>query len=87
MAKHTETTPSMESLIGIDEAATIVGLKRSTLYAHTSNRTIPHYKRGGKLYFRQSELVAWLSEGYRPVVNGSSADAHLRQLRKGVGNE
>jgi len=83
MAKHTETTPSMESLIGIDEAATIVGLRRSTLYAHTSNRTIPHYKRGGKLYFRHSELLAWLTQGYRPVIDSSTAEGHLSKQRGG----
>lgn len=77
----------VEDILDITAAAVLVKLKPSTIYALTSKRKIPHYKRGGKLYFRQSELVAWLSEGYRPVVNGSSADAHLRQFRKGVGND
>jgi excisionase family DNA binding protein len=83
MAKQTETSHNIEPLIGIDEAASIVGMKRSTLYARTSNRSIPHYKRGGKLYFRRSELINWLVEGRRPVIDNSKATAHLSAKRGG----
>lgn len=72
-----------EPLIGIDEAAKILGLKRTTLYSRTSNRTIPHYKRGGKLYFRRSELIEWLTQGRRTVIDGSAATNHLSKQRGG----
>jgi excisionase family DNA binding protein len=72
-----------EPLIGIDEAALIVGLKRSTLYALTSNRQIPHFKRGRKLYFRRSELIVWITQGRRSVIDGSTADSHLLKQRGG----
>lgn len=81
------TQPSIsadEPLIGIDEASAILRLKRSTVYAHTSNRTIPHYKRGGRLYFRRSELLAWLAEGRRPVINQGSVDGHNANMRGDV---
>jgi excisionase family DNA binding protein len=82
-----KTQPSMltdEPLIGIDEASVVLRLKRSTVYAHTSNRTIPHYKRGGRLYFRRSELLAWLVEGRRPVINQGSVDGHNASVRGDV---
>lgn len=64
-------------LIDIDQAASIVKLKRSTLYALTSRRKIPHYKRGGKLYFDSSELMDWLRKGRRDVIDVTSAERHL----------
>jgi excisionase family DNA binding protein len=83
MSNPSSTLQIEEPLIGIDEAASIVGMKRSTLYARTSNRSIPHYKRGGKLYFRRSELINWLVEGRRPVIDSSTATAHLSVKRGG----
>lgn len=64
-------------LIDIDQAASIVKLKRSTLYALTSKRKVPHYKRGGKLYFDSSELMEWLRQGRRDVIDSTSAERHL----------
>lgn len=84
MATSTNFLSHEEPLIGIDEAANILGLKRSTLYAHTSNRTIPHCKRGGRLYFRKSELIHWVSQGRRPVIDGSAAATHLSKQRGGL---
>jgi len=45
--------------------AAFLGIAMSTLHNHCSNRLIPHIKRGGKLYFRKSDLEQWLSNGYR----------------------
>jgi excisionase family DNA binding protein len=83
MNKPLGSANSAEPLIDIDEAASIVKLKRSTLYALTSRRQIPHYKRGGKLYFRRSELIDWLTQGRRPVVDEAAATNHLTKQRGG----
>lgn len=84
MHKAIETAATnAEHPIDIDAAASILNLKRSTVYALTSKRKIPHYKRGGKLYFRTSELLAWLMEGKRDVIDAHAADDHLRNVRGG----
>lgn len=83
MSKAQDSLKSDEALIGIAEASSILGLKQSTLYAHTSNRTVPHYKRGGKLYFRRSELIEWLTEGRRPVIDSNAGASHLSKQRGG----
>jgi excisionase family DNA binding protein len=83
MSNSSKALLNEEPLIGIDEAASIVGMKRSTLYARTSNRSIPHYKQGGKLYFRRSELISWLTQGRRPVIDTSTATSHLSKKRGG----
>jgi excisionase family DNA binding protein len=83
MSYSTQPLPSEEFLIDVDEAAALLKLKRSTLYAHTSRRVIPHYKRGGKLYFLRSELIEWAIQGRREVVTASEADRHIAELQKG----
>ena len=50
-------------IVFLDEAIVITGLAKPTLYAKTSKNEIPHYKRGRKLYFKRSELLAWIEEG------------------------
>lgn len=47
-------------LICIDEAADLVGLSKQTLYTRTSQGTIPHHKRGKRLYFSRIELDKWI---------------------------
>lgn len=50
-------------LIFVDEASILTGLSKSTIYLKTSTNKIPHMKRGGKLYFKRSELLTWIEEG------------------------
>lgn len=76
--EHAATATPAECPIGIDAAASILNLSRSTVYALTSRRKVPHYKRGGKLYFLRSELLAWLMDGKREVIDSRAADEHLR---------
>jgi excisionase family DNA binding protein len=52
-----------QEVMTIQEAAQFLRLQVSTLYEKTSQRSIPHSKKGNKLYFYRPELEAWLSEG------------------------
>ena len=52
---------------GLELAEAVTGLSRSTLYKKTHRREIPHRSVGGRLYFRRSELEAWLDDGRRPM--------------------
>lgn len=47
-----------------EEAAAFLNIADSTLYRRTSDCTIPHMKQG-KLYFKKTELEAWLTQGKR----------------------
>ena len=47
-------------VLDLDEAALFTGLSKGHLYRLTSERQIPHYKKNRKLYFKKSELEAWL---------------------------
>lgn len=56
-----------DRIYGIQEASQFLGIAKPTIYTKTSNGTIPHFKKGKKLYFRESELIAWIEEGKRSV--------------------
>lgn len=58
------------------QAAEFLQIPKSTLYSYTSKRLIPHYKRGKRLVFKQSDLEAWLSESKKKTVCEIAQDAH-----------
>ena len=42
------------------EAAEYLGYKISSIYSLVQERRIPHYKPGGRLLFKRSELKNWV---------------------------
>lgn len=50
-------------LMTISEAAKFLNCSIPTIYAKTSKRTIPHSKRGKRVYFSRKELQRWAMEG------------------------
>jgi excisionase family DNA binding protein len=49
-------------VLDISEASLFTGFSKGRLYRLTSERQIPHYKKNRKLYFRKTELEAWMIE-------------------------
>lgn len=62
---HKGHAPINEELMGIEQASTYINLSHSTLYSLTRANKIPFMKQGRKLYFSQSELLAWMKESNR----------------------
>ncbi|MFV0388105.1 MAG: helix-turn-helix domain-containing protein [Pyrinomonadaceae bacterium] len=54
-----------DELGGMKLAMEITGLSKPSIYRLVSNRSIPHSKRGKKLYFKRSELMQWIDDGRR----------------------
>ena len=52
--------PPYKEVLTLDEAAFYLGYKKSYLYCLTSGRKIPFYKPGSKVFFKRSELDAWV---------------------------
>lgn len=61
--KAPESEDEEERLLNVREAARYLGDAVATLYGRTSKNEIPFYKRGKKVYFKKSELLAWIEEG------------------------
>ncbi len=55
------THPANEPMVGVRGASKITGLAVNTLYEKTHHKTIPHYKKGKRIYFRPSELLSWFA--------------------------
>ena len=56
------TIVPIQEIMNIGQASTFLSISKSGLYKHTSQRTIPHFKRGKKIYFKKHELIAWITE-------------------------
>src|SRR5574344_965820 len=54
------------AILTIDDAVAFTGYSKSALHSATSKDTIPHFKRGNKLFFFKDELAEWLKSDSRP---------------------
>ncbi len=54
------------AILTIDEAVAFTGYSKSAIHSATSKDTIPHFKRGNKLFFHKDELAEWLKSDNRP---------------------
>lgn len=54
------------AILTIDETVAFTGYSKSAIHSATSKDTIPHFKRGNKLFFFKDELVEWLKSDNRP---------------------
>jgi|JFJP01.1.fsa_nt_gi excisionase family DNA binding protein len=62
-----ETLPSDE-FCDIDEAAQRLKLTRSTIYKLAFERRLPTYKNGKRLFFKPSELKAYIEKTRKAVI-------------------
>jgi len=77
-------------LMNIKEAAAFLHKEVSTLYAYTSERRIPFYKRGNTLYFYKDQLQKWIEDGGCCNKNWEASpeqqadfEAHLAMMQNG----
>lgn len=51
----------VKEILRVDDVAELTGSTRNGIYKLVFNRRIPYYKpTGGRLYFKRSEVEAWL---------------------------
>lgn len=65
MSQVTHSTLIQLESGGIELAQEITRLSKPRIYALVSARGIPHSKRGNKLYFNRTDLLAWVEQGRR----------------------
>lgn len=56
------TLIKVKETLTAEEAALYTGYSLKGIYALTSGKQIPHYKRNGKLYFKKAELDEWMTK-------------------------
>ena len=80
----TTSTPEKD-ILTFEEGCKFLNLAKPTLYGLTSRNEIPFLKKSRKVYFRQSDLEKWLSEGRRKTKDEIAADAtaYIQQSKIG----
>mgnify|MGYP000990218339 FL=1 len=73
-------TAPAKTILTMPEASELTGLARQTLYAMTSQRIIPHFKRGKRVLFRREELEQWMMENRRQTLQ--ELNSNLKNLKK-----
>jgi len=53
------------------QCAEMLDMKMPTLYQYLSKGKIPHYKRGGRVYFFRHELIEWVKQGKVEILDVS----------------
>ena len=66
---------AVPEILSIKQAAIFLNSKVTTLYEKTSAKTIPHFKKGNRLYFKREELEAWIQKGKVKTVEDIQAEA------------
>lgn len=61
LMKNDNGTVTITEVLNLNQAAEYVSLSKSAIYKKTSERNIPHFKKGKKLYFKRRELDNWLT--------------------------
>ena len=61
VVQNDNSTVAITEVLNLTQASVYVSLSKSAIYKKTSERNIPHFKKGKKLYFKKSELDHWLT--------------------------
>lgn len=70
---------STKTFLTISEVSIYTGFSPNYLYQLVHNRVIPFYKPGRKLFFKQSEIDAWISSSRQ-----KSIDEIKREATEGI---
>lgn len=77
-------TPEQSDLIDLSEASKVLNLAPQTIYGMVSKNTLPHMKRGKKLYFSRKELTEWIQAGRKKTVGeiANEAAQHIESRKQ-----
>lgn len=82
LLQFSDTRPKVNERLTAKETADYLNIALPTLYAHTSQKIIKHYKAGKKLSFLKSDLDEFLNEGRKKTANELAGDVLLKQRRR-----
>jgi len=76
--------PEQNELWDVKQAAEFLLLSVPTIYGLVHKRSIPHSKRGKRLYFRKDDLLKWIESNRRMTIDElyQQADQYIIQRRK-----
>lgn len=69
------TLIGVKDSLTIEECAMYTGYSVQSLYAFTSKREIPHFKRGNYLFFSKRQVEEWLQSNPVPTTQEINSEA------------
>lgn len=70
------TLLGVKEVLDVNDLAALTGLSQARIHRLTSQRLIPYYKpNGGKLFFKKSEVNAWLLRNRQDSVSDINSEA------------
>ena len=85
----TEPKNTQPKIMGFEQCRELLSCSRSYLYKKTSTNSIPHAKKGKRLFFERSKIIKWLLENQAKTIDEIEAetDDFLLSQKKGGYNE
>jgi excisionase family DNA binding protein len=81
-AKTAVAYAPQSEILTMQEAVEFTHMAKPTLYAMTSKRQIPHFKRGKRVLFKRSELEAWMLEQKQQTVHEAYLESFLKSKKR-----
>ena len=78
---------AQKSVLTVPEAALLLGLTEGRVRHLCCERSIPYYKRGGRVYFKRDEVEGWQLEMRVPTYSEMEKEAATRVVLSGVGKK
>lgn len=69
-------------VLNFDQCMKLTGFSKGLLYRMTSQREIPHYKKGKFVFFKRSEVESWLFECKIKTQEEIEREVEQRQINK-----
>tara|TARA_B100000508_G_scaffold55003_2_gene42604 strand:- start:3203 stop:3514 length:312 start_codon:yes stop_codon:yes gene_type:complete len=73
-----ETNQNRNDLLNSNQAAKLLGYKKSTIYSKVSRGEVPVYSSGRPLVFSKKDLLEWMENG-RPNISEKKANSFLNK--------
>ena len=61
--------PAQNEFLTVEEAGHLLSYSTQGIYGLISKRELPYYKKGKRVYFKRSEIEAWLEDGRQETFN------------------
>ncbi|GGK71701.1 helix-turn-helix domain-containing protein [Rufibacter glacialis] len=74
-------TDSLSEILNVQQAAKLLNLASSTIYGLVNKSKLPHYKKGGKLRFKRSQLLEWIDSGEKKTQSQIEKEVRIHTRR------
>lgn len=73
--KIANNSSHLPEILNIKQVSEFLHLAVASIYEKTSQKQIPHFKKGNRLYFNRTEIEAWIQEGKVKTANEIESQA------------